>query len=205
MLTEQQAEYIKSQLLDQITTFPVDQQDSIRAKILSMSCEEVELFIKENKLNNLDEKSEDSQCIFCKISSKKISSIILTEDKENLVVLELNPLSKGHSIVIPKKHLDIINIPSTSFTLAKKVAKKIQNKYKPLEIKISTYKIMDHGLIEILPIYGNEKDRKKASEEELKEIQKEIRLIENNLPKIKKKSIEDKKIINLPKLNPRVP
>jgi histidine triad (HIT) family protein len=206
MLTEQQANAIKEQLLKQLDNFPEDQQDQVKNKILSMTVEEVEAFVKQNQLAHLEQQKQSptqtTECIFCNIASKQIPSFPLAEDKDNLAVLEINPLSKGHSMIVPKKHLDAQQIPSTAFTMAKKIAKKIESKFKPKEIKISTQKIMDHALIEILPLYGDEKERKKAPEEELKQLQEQLKIIKK--PK-KEKKVKTKKESKLPRLKPRIP
>ncbi|MBY9002919.1 MAG: HIT family protein [Candidatus Lokiarchaeota archaeon] len=47
--------------------------------------------------------SEES-CIFCQIISKIIPSNIVYEDELSLAFLDIFPVSKGHTIVIPKKH-----------------------------------------------------------------------------------------------------
>ncbi len=211
MLTEQQANAIKEQLLKQVDSFPEDKKEAVREKILSMSIEEVETFVKQNQLSQTDNlDSQDNQnkteCIFCNIASKQIPSFTLDEDKENLGVLEINPLSKGHSMIIPKKHLDTPQIPATTFKIAKKIANQIKKKYKPLEVKISAQKVMNHALIEIIPIYGTEKERKKASEEELKKLQEDLKIIKKPKREKKIKQIkQDNPITKLPKLKPRIP
>lgn len=215
MLTEEQANQIKNQLLSQLDNFPEDKRELVKNKILSMSLEELEEFIKQNQSAQLEQQTPKEElernpsCIFCNIASKKMPSFIIGEEKEVLAVLELNPLSKGHSLVLPKKHQEITQIPSIAFTLAKKIAKKIKSKFKPKEIKISTQKIMDHALIEIIPIYGNETERKKSSEQELIEIQKQIEIIKK--PRIKKekkiisKEVKEKPDNNLPRFRARIP
>ena len=47
--------------------------------------------------------SEES-CIFCQIISKIIPSNIVYEDELSLAFLDIFPVSKGHTIVIPKDH-----------------------------------------------------------------------------------------------------
>jgi histidine triad (HIT) family protein len=47
---------------------------------------------------------EEKDCIFCKITKKEIPSNIVFENDLNLAFLDIAPLSKGHTIVIPKKH-----------------------------------------------------------------------------------------------------
>ena len=50
-------------------------------------------------------------CIFCKIVDGSIPSYKLYEDNEILVFLDINPVSPGHALVIPKEHtLDVMSI-----------------------------------------------------------------------------------------------
>ena len=44
------------------------------------------------------------ECVFCKIISGKASTEKLYEDGKTLAFLDIFPASKGHSLVIPKKH-----------------------------------------------------------------------------------------------------
>ena len=46
------------------------------------------------------------ECIFCKIGQKLISSYIVAETDNFLAFLDINPLTPGHTIVIPKAHLE---------------------------------------------------------------------------------------------------
>ncbi len=206
MMTEEQAEQIKEQLLKQLENFPEDQREQVKEKIVSMTTEEVEEFVKQNQLTHLEKEGESPECIFCNIASKKISSYILEEDKENLAVLEINPLSKGHAMIIPKKHIESGEISKTSIEMARRVATTIQKRLKPKEIKVTNQKILNHSLIDILPIYGTETERKKATEEELIELQRKLK--EEEKPKIQENPIpvETTKIREeIPKFKPRMP
>lgn len=44
-------------------------------------------------------------CIFCKIINKEISNYTVYEDNFVLAFLDVHPCSKGHTLVIPKKHV----------------------------------------------------------------------------------------------------
>jgi histidine triad (HIT) family protein len=44
------------------------------------------------------------ECIFCKIANKEIPAKIIAENKDALAFLDIEPISDGHTIVIPKKH-----------------------------------------------------------------------------------------------------
>ena len=44
-------------------------------------------------------------CIFCKISQKKVTSTIVYEDEEMLAFKDINPIDKVHFLIIPKEHI----------------------------------------------------------------------------------------------------
>lgn len=43
-------------------------------------------------------------CIFCRISNGEIPTQIITETPHSIAFLDAFPLTKGHTLVIPKKH-----------------------------------------------------------------------------------------------------
>jgi histidine triad (HIT) family protein len=43
-------------------------------------------------------------CIFCKITSGKIPTKVITETENSIAFLDAFPLAKGHTLVIPKNH-----------------------------------------------------------------------------------------------------
>ena len=45
-------------------------------------------------------------CIFCKIAKKEIPSRIITETDKSIAFLDVFPLSRGHTLVIPKCHYE---------------------------------------------------------------------------------------------------
>lgn len=45
-----------------------------------------------------------SECIFCKIVAKQIPSSAVYEDSSFYAFLDITPVNKGHTLVIPKKH-----------------------------------------------------------------------------------------------------
>jgi histidine triad (HIT) family protein len=45
-----------------------------------------------------------NDCIFCAIGSGEIPSFKIYEDDDFLAYLDINPISKGHTLVIPKSH-----------------------------------------------------------------------------------------------------
>jgi len=51
--------------------------------------------------------SED--CIFCKIVNGELSCYKIWEDEDFLAFLDINPVSRGHVLVIPKRHYENIS------------------------------------------------------------------------------------------------
>ena len=45
-----------------------------------------------------------NDCIFCAIAAGEIPSFKIYEDELVLAYLDINPFSKGHTLVIPKRH-----------------------------------------------------------------------------------------------------
>ena len=45
-------------------------------------------------------------CIFCSIVNKEIPSSCIYEDEQVMAFLDLSQVTKGHTLVVPKKHYD---------------------------------------------------------------------------------------------------
>ncbi|TSC84780.1 MAG: Hit-like protein involved in cell-cycle regulation [Parcubacteria group bacterium Gr01-1014_13] len=45
-----------------------------------------------------------NDCLFCKIINKEIPNYTVYEDENTLAFLDIHPCSKGHTVVISKKH-----------------------------------------------------------------------------------------------------
>lgn len=64
-------------------------------------------------------------CIFCKIANGAIPSKTLYEDEDFRVILDIEPATKGHALILPKKHF--ANIYELSEEYAGKVFKVAKN------------------------------------------------------------------------------
>ena len=55
-------------------------------------------------------------CLFCKIIAKEIPCYKVYEDENVLAFLDIHPCSKGHTVVIPKKHFsNLSEMPEQDF------------------------------------------------------------------------------------------
>ncbi|EEF82176.1 HIT family protein [Borreliella valaisiana] len=76
-------------------------------------------------------------CIFCKIVNKELSSYKVYEDDLVLAFLDINPLTFGHTLVIPKEHSeDLLNMDDKFNERILRVCKKISNALKKINSSI---------------------------------------------------------------------
>ena len=58
--------------------------------------------------------SVDNSCLFCRIASGELQATVVFEDEISLAFLDHRPLFPGHSLLIPKEHLETLtDLPST--------------------------------------------------------------------------------------------
>jgi histidine triad (HIT) family protein len=211
-LTDEQAKQIKEQIFKQLESFPEDKREEARHYIESLDNEQLEEFIKKNKLvkeNGEAGEQEASQCVMCLISNKKIDSVQIYEDENYFAALEINPLSEGHTILIPKKHISkIADIPKSSEKITGKIAKHLIKKLEAKDVKISPSEDIGHAIINLIPIYeGKEiKNRKSTKPEELKKLKEKIGDMKEKVEVKEEKKEEPKpKPIEIIKLPRRIP
>ena len=63
-----------------------------------------ENFVQQDR-ENLEHASKHT-CIFCKIVNGELPCHKILEDKDFLAFSDINPAGEGHTVVIPKKHID---------------------------------------------------------------------------------------------------
>lgn len=68
-------------------------------------------------------------CLFCKIAKKEIPSKILYEDETLIAFLDIHPRVNGHTLIIPKKHVeDFTKLDDQTMIHMKKVAEILTKK-----------------------------------------------------------------------------
>ena len=66
------------------------------------------------------------ECIFCRIINGEIPSSKVYENDKVIAFLDIAPVNKGHTLVVPKEHhKDIIDTPADILAEAMKVVKKV--------------------------------------------------------------------------------
>jgi histidine triad (HIT) family protein len=98
--------------------------------------------------------------IFSKIVSGEIPSYKVAEDEHFLAFLDINPLAKGHLLVIPKKEVDYIfdiddALYAAYFVFAKKVAVAMKKVIPCAKIGVAVLGLeVPHAHIHLIPING---------------------------------------------------
>ena len=124
--------------------------------------------------------------IFTKIVNGEIPSYKIAEDENYYAFLDINPLAKGHTLVIPKKEVDyIFDIDDDTykglFLFSKKVAKAIEQVVPCKRIGMTVIGLeVPHAHIHLIPINSIydmdfKQPKLKFTSEEFEKIAKEIR------------------------------
>ncbi len=206
MLTPEQTEKVKQQLIQQIgKSFPDDKKEFAISQIHSMDSEKLEGFLKQNKLMMTEDSPQG--CVFCSIVNKTIHSHVIGENSKAIAVLELNPVSEGHALVIPKEHIgEKEKVPALASSLVKKIVENIKTKLKPKKVSTESANLFGHEIINIIPIYGNHEptERAQAQPEELERLEELLKDSKKDVLKVPKPS-KPKKVLKNIKLPKRIP
>lgn len=201
-LTQEQIKELKFQLSQQIQNLPADKKQAAQQQIDSLSPEALEYMLKEQTSSG-----KSKQSIFRMIVSGDISSTKIEENQSALAVLDINPISKGHTIVIPKKlSATSKEISPEAFILAQAIAERIEKKLNASSVEIQTEKKFGEYIIHIIPSYEEpltlHSERKESSPEELEKIAEKIR--PEKKPVIKVEKVEEKEPEYLPPRKRRI-
>ena len=123
--------------------------------------------------------------IFSKIIQGEIPCYKIAENDRFFAFLDINPVSKGHTLVVPKHETDyIFNLDDEEIgemmVFAKKVAKSIEKAVPCKRIAVAVIGLeVPHAHIHLVPITNEgdldfKKEHLKLSHEEFLEIQKSI-------------------------------
>ncbi len=102
----------------------------------------------------------ESDCIFCRISNGEIPSKKVYEDENYMAFLDANPKSKGHTLIIPKKHYEtFLDMPNEEekelFGKAQEIGKTLKNKLNAeLIFLLVMGEEVPHTHVHLIPYYG---------------------------------------------------
>jgi histidine triad (HIT) family protein len=126
--------------------------------------------------------------IFTKIIKKDIPAVILRETKNTITILDNNPLTRGHSLVIVKDQIDHIDDCSESlyvevFREVHEVTKQIRSKFSPLRVGVVVHGFeIPHAHVHVVPMYTGKEmslatfERVESALDELEQVGKALGL-----------------------------
>ena len=132
-----------------------------------------------------------NDCIFCAIAAGEIPSFKVYEDDLVLAYLDINPFSKGHTLVIPKAHTTgLLDTPDETLAAVIARVKKVAAHLKQA-LLCDGFNILQnngeaagqtvmHVHFHIVPRYGNEQlsfENHKGDMDELKALAEKIRMV----------------------------
>ncbi|MCL1950068.1 MAG: HIT family protein [Turicibacter sp.] len=134
-------------------------------------------------------------CIFCKINAREIPGHIVYENEDVLAFLDIAQATKGHTLVIPKKHItDIFEMDAETaagiFKVVPQIANALKNAFgaEGMNIENNNRSIAGqevfHHHIHLIPRYSEDDDFKlfafpnnygKYSQDELAQLKDKIK------------------------------
>ncbi|MGD9327697.1 MAG: HIT family protein [Cyclobacteriaceae bacterium] len=123
--------------------------------------------------------------IFSKIINREIPGYIVAEDDNNIGILDINPLVKGHTLVIPKNEVDYYyDLSETEYEslnrFSKKLAKAIESVIPCQRIGVAVVGLeVPHTHIHLIPLNSMgdinfNRPKLKLSDEEFTDISEKI-------------------------------
>lgn len=106
-------------------------------------------------------------CIFCKINSGEINGMTVAENNQAHAFLDVHPISKGHTLVVPKRHAETIldledDELSHVYYLVREVVAKLKHTLKPDGFNIGANmheaggQAVEHLHIHVIPRWQND-------------------------------------------------
>lgn len=120
------------------------------------------------------------ECIFCKIIGGEIPSYKVYEDEETLAFLDINPITRGHTLVVSKEHVPNFSragegVVASVAQTANRVARGLKEAFQPLGFNYVVNEgkmagqLVDHLHVHITPRYREGEMEFRASRAELED------------------------------------
>jgi len=101
-----------------------------------------------------------TDCIFCKIVAGEVASYKVYEDNDFLAFLDIRPLTRGNTLVIPKNHhrwVDDVPNFGEYFEVARKIGQASKKAFSASWVCYLTIGLeVPHAHIRVIPRYNND-------------------------------------------------
>jgi histidine triad (HIT) family protein len=106
-------------------------------------------------------------CIFCAIAAGEAPATIVAEDDQTVAFMDIAPATRGHLLVIPKRHsVDLLSIPEddleATVTAAKAMAQRVKDKLGADGVNLlnscgrAAWQTVFHFHVHVIPRYADD-------------------------------------------------
>ena len=111
------------------------------------------------------EASDD--CLFCGIVAGDVPSQIVDSDDDTVAFMDINPATRGHALVVPRKHaVDIMDVPEddlvNTMAAARRLARRMDETLRPDGFNIlnscrpAAWQTVFHYHLHVIPRYDDD-------------------------------------------------
>ncbi len=84
-------------------------------------------------------------CLFCKINNSEIPAKKIAENEGAIAFLDINPISYGHTLIVPKKHYrNLVETENNDLDYVFSLTKEVCNKLERLNVGISGFNFLSN-------------------------------------------------------------
>jgi histidine triad (HIT) family protein len=109
----------------------------------------------------------DPDCLFCKIIARELPGQIVDEDERTVAFMDINPATRGHALVVPRRHAkDLLEIEpddlAATAVAAQRLAKRVHERLKPDGINLlnscgsAAWQTIFHFHVHVIPRYDGD-------------------------------------------------
>lgn len=122
-----------------------------------------------------------NDCLFCKIINHEIPSYTIYEDEDFLAFLDIFPKTKGHTLVIPKRHIqwvwDFDNI-GKYWEVVGKIARHLREKSEEKVVRSLVYGVeVPHAHVHLMPGIADEFSGQQLSGAEMEKLRQKFSML----------------------------
>ena len=134
---------------------------------------------------------QDPNCIFCQILAGKLPGEVVQEDEHTVALMDINPWTRGHAVVIPRNHSrNLYEIPDDDLartaSAAKRLAERMRDRLGCAGVNLinsceqAAWQTIFHFHVHVIPRYEDDPLQlptrpQRAEPEELAEVAAQIR------------------------------
>jgi histidine triad (HIT) family protein len=115
-------------------------------------------------------------CIFCKIIQKDIPAATFFEDEHTMAFFDIHPISRGHALIIPKKHSrhfismehrDTLALMTSAQYVAQLLTKKLHAQGMNISMNCEAVagQVVFHTHVHLIPRYTHSEDEEIKNED----------------------------------------